>query len=334
MRLSIKGDRTSDAFHAAANPPIDCFYVYPTVSAQEIDYARPVHERAVDSVIHDQAARLAAQCRVYAPLYRQLTGPGLSRALHSGHGLANSFDLPYADVVSAWRSYLARDNQGRGVVLIGHSQGSILLEKLLAQEIEGAPAHALLVSALLAGDPEMLVPEGAVVGGTFKSTPVCRSKDQVGCAMAWSTYAADAADDPARRSFARDISRDGTSLRAVCVNPAAVGGGVAPLHPVLPALQSGAQAGEAVAAGGGFIEFDGEATGVCKTDDHGTILEVTVAQGPAGEPLRKRLQRNALPVSWGLHGFDVALLEGDIAALLQAESHAWMTKHPATSGAK
>ena len=47
--------------------------------------------------------------------------------------------LGYDDVRDAWNYYLQHDNHGRGVVLIGHSQGAYVLAALLAQEIDGKP---------------------------------------------------------------------------------------------------------------------------------------------------------------------------------------------------
>ena len=44
--------------------------------------------------------------------------------------------LAYRDVLAAWRNYLATSNQGRPFVLIGHSQGSLMLQMLIAREIE------------------------------------------------------------------------------------------------------------------------------------------------------------------------------------------------------
>ena len=61
-----------------------------------------------------QAAQFERVCRVYAPMYRQVT---------SAHGTEGR-ELAYHDVRAAWRDYLAHDNDGRGVVLIGHSQGA------------------------------------------------------------------------------------------------------------------------------------------------------------------------------------------------------------------
>ena len=37
----------------------------------------------------------------------------------------------YADVAEAWHTYLKRFNHGRGVVLIGHSQGTFVLRRLV-----------------------------------------------------------------------------------------------------------------------------------------------------------------------------------------------------------
>ena len=134
-----------------------------------------------------------------------------------------SLDGPYADVRDAWRAYLAHDNHGRGVVLIGHSQGSILLTRLIAEEIDGKPAQTRLVAAYLAGDLGFSVPAGKDVGGTFKSIPLCRSAAQFGCALVWSTYQDGDASSP--RFFGVN---PGAGLVAACTNPAALAGGRAP----------------------------------------------------------------------------------------------------------
>ena len=88
----------------------------------------------------------------------------------------------------AWRDYLANHNRGRGVVLIGHSQGTFHLRKLIAEEIEPKPAEsARLISGLLIGG-NVLVKKGSTTGGDFQRTPACTGSTQTGCVVAYSTY--------------------------------------------------------------------------------------------------------------------------------------------------
>src|SRR4051812_9167792 len=128
---------------------VDCFYVYPTVSEEtkpQADFAKTPSLKAVARV---QASRFRTACRIWAPVYRQVTLQGL---------LAPATVTPamraqgLADVIVAWRDYLAHDNHGRGVILIGHSQGTFVLRRLIAKEIDPqASARARLVAAYLLG---------------------------------------------------------------------------------------------------------------------------------------------------------------------------------------
>ena len=54
-------------------PPIDCFYVYPTVSEQEGPNADLTIEPQETQIAIDQASRFSQDCKVYAPMYKQLT---------------------------------------------------------------------------------------------------------------------------------------------------------------------------------------------------------------------------------------------------------------------
>ena len=89
-----------------------------------------VPDEAERNVIRQQFARFASQCRPYAPKYRQVTLLGL-RPLLAGRGGSLDRGIQYDDVRDAWNYYLAHDNKGRGFVLIGHSQGSYILTRLL-----------------------------------------------------------------------------------------------------------------------------------------------------------------------------------------------------------
>ena len=90
----------------------------------------------------------------------------------------------YDDVRDAWRHYLERDNRGRGVVLIGHSQGSYILTELLRQEIDGKPVQSRLVSAILLG-ATFAVANGKDVGGSLQQIPLCHKPAQTGCVVTY-----------------------------------------------------------------------------------------------------------------------------------------------------
>jgi hypothetical protein len=58
---------------AVKHPAIDCFYVYPTVSGQKTTLANFKIDPVERSIALQQAARYSQYCRVFAPIYRQVT---------------------------------------------------------------------------------------------------------------------------------------------------------------------------------------------------------------------------------------------------------------------
>ncbi len=137
--VSADGTSTTEAAAPAEDPPIDCFYVYPTVSGQTTENANLEIDPEEKAIAVQQASRFSQVCKVYAPMYRQLT----LTAINSGTGdTPEARALAYGDVLSAWQDYLAHYNDGRGVVFIGHSQGTIMLTHLIATEIDPNPERA------------------------------------------------------------------------------------------------------------------------------------------------------------------------------------------------
>src|SRR3954452_114001 len=97
---------------------IDCFYVYPTVSDQQRPNANLHIDPEERSIALYQASRYSPLCRVYAPMYRQLT---LKQILTPGSVTRHMREVSYNSALRAWKTYLRKYNDGRGVVLIGHS---------------------------------------------------------------------------------------------------------------------------------------------------------------------------------------------------------------------
>jgi pimeloyl-ACP methyl ester carboxylesterase len=259
-----------------------------------------------------QVARFSSVCRVYAPIYRQLT----VHALFTGkYGDPTARALSHADVVAAWHDYLSH-NPHRRFVLIGHSQGTLELLRLLQDEIDPSPAlRARLVSALLIGG-FLKVPAGRTVGGDLKHIPLCTSAHQSSCVIAYNSFGA---RPPATSLFGRaDRSRH---LVGACTNPAAIAGGEGPLQPYFPA---GPYARPETSIGGAgrvstaFASYPGYLTARCADSGAFTWLQVTVHR-IAGDTRPSALPTPLGP-AWGLHLIDVNLALGNLVSLVRTES--------------
>ena len=315
--ISANGKLTREPWAANAKAPIDCFYVYPTVSMDQTPNSDMIAGEEELNVVKVQAARFGSQCRVYAPLYRQVTLAAL-RSILAGRGAAADRNLAYNDVLDAWNYYLTHDNQGRGVVLIGHSQGSMVLTELIKREIDGKPIQKQLISALLLGT-SLPVPRDKDVGGAFQHVPLCRNSKQTGCVITYASFRANA-PPPANSRFAKVAGQD---MIAGCTNPAALSGGSGELHAYLSTKGSGTSAApvgpwvkDAPAIDTPFVSVPGMLTAECVSNDKGSYLAVAVKGNPAdprtdeitGDVVR---DGKVLP-EWGLHLIDVNLSIGNL----------------------
>ncbi len=320
--VAADGTRTVESSHPTGEPPIDCFYVYPTVSKQPGPNATLAIDPEERQVAFTQASRFSRACRVFAPMYRQLTLSALG-----GKATAENRAIAYGDVQSAWDDYLAHDNHGRGVVLIGHSQGAGMLDQLLKNRIDKDPkVRRQLVSALLIGG-NVLVPVGKDVGADFANVPACRSRTQLGCVVAYSTFDQPPPDDTL---FGRPRSFSGQTTagaEVLCTNPADLAGGSAPLHPYVPvAGEKWDLAGAALAPppdpslSTPWVTYPDLWTARCTTSNGANVLLVTDVRKPGDD--RPHLV-DSLGASWGLHLLDVNLPLGDLVSLVEAQSAAY-----------
>ncbi|HTD75006.1 MAG TPA: DUF3089 domain-containing protein [Steroidobacteraceae bacterium] len=329
--VAVDGALTREAFHAAKNPPIDCFYVYPTVSNEPGGNSDLTITGAEKLVVNAQFARFAAKCRLFAPMYRQVTLTAL-RAMIVGKPIPVDRDLGYHDVLAAWNYYLAHDNQGRGVVLVGHSQGSGVLTRLIKEEIDGKPVQSKLISAILMGT-SLPVPKGSDVGGAFQHIPVCHSNSQTGCAIAFADFRANV-PPPANSRFGKAAE----GMQAVCANPAALGGGSGILDAYLSAgrISTGSdgprepfdwtQPSKPIETA--FVKVPGLLSAECVADEHGSYLAVTVHPTPGGARTNDIsgdvVVNGQVLEDWGLHLIDANLTMGNLVAIVGDESKTYL----------
>jgi hypothetical protein len=332
--VTADGTLTVEKFKRAADPKIDCFYVYPTISRDQSAYsdwdASPDEEGYVTL---NQAARLASQCRVFAPVYRQGTLAGLTSRIAGGGSKFTDTGDPFADVLDAFRTYMAEDNGGRGFVLIGHSQGAGMLNQLIKTEIDpNTDVRAKLVGAYLAGGT-VAVPEGKVVGGDFQHVPLCTKVEQSGCAVTWATFRSTAT--PPASSFFGRVRGGKAGEVAGCVSPADPTGGPAEAHSYFPAnakasiLSSLGQneggsswldpsAGKKITTP--YVSLPGLVTVQCASKDGFHFLEATVH--PSAGPRADDIPGDLTP-EWGLHLVDVNLVMGNVVDLVGAQAKAY-----------
>ena len=318
----------------SANPKaaIDCFYVYPTVSNDQTPNSDMNAGPEELSVIRAQFARFGSECRVFAPLYRQVTLTAL-RAGIAGRPMTVDRALGYNDVLDAWKYYLEHDNQGRGVVLIGHSQGSGVLTQLIRNEIDGKPVQERLISALLLGT-SLPVPKGKDAGGAFKQIPVCRSASQTGCVIAYASFRS-SVPPPANSRFGR-VREEGMS--AVCANPASLGGGGGALHAYLSSAGRGLGSSAeprpwvtpAQPISTPFVSVPGLLTAECVSNEKGSYLAVTVHGDPADprtdDIVGDVMREGQVQADWGLHLIDVHLAMGNLIDIVRQQSRAYLSK--------
>lgn len=332
--VEADGKTSTEAFKPAASPAYDCFYIYPTVSTDAGGNSDMVIDEAERRVVEQQLARFGGQCRVFAPMYRQVTLAAL-RAVMTGQPSPGDGVLAYGDVRDAWRWYLANENGGpngkaRGVVLLGHSQGSRMLLDLLKNEVDGKPAQKQMISAYVIG---MNTP---VTDGKFGSIPLCDKADQAGCLVTYVSFRA-SSPPPANSRFGKT---DEQGRRAGCVNPAALVAGKAssdetPVHAYLSSkafLSSGEPKPFAkdVKVTTPFASLPGLISAKCVSEGDFTYLSVKVNADPA-DPRTDDIAGDIMVgdqtlKDWGLHLIDVNLEMGDLNALVARQAKAYVAK--------
>jgi hypothetical protein len=317
-------DRTEHA-SPAKHPKVDCFYAYPTVSGQAGPNADLTIDPEETAVAMQQAARFSQVCRVFAPMYPQLTIPAI---VTPPADQAAASAIAYAGVLSAWQDYLANDNGGRGVILIGHSQGSFHLTRLIQEQLDANPTlRKQLVSALLLGG-NITVKSGADVGGDFQNVPACRTSKQTGCVVAYSSF-----DNPppADSLFGRPGGvgggGGGSDLQVLCVNPVSPKAGTKPLG-LEPYFQTmpfpgflGPFAVPVPSAPTPWVRFPDLYRAHCEQANGATWLQIDDIG--SSSDMRPRVS-DTLGPTWGLHLVDVNIALGDLVRLARRQAAAYV----------
>jgi Protein of unknown function (DUF3089) len=338
--VAANGSVQIEKYKPAAKPSIDCFYVYPTVSLDQFsvsDLVAGVEERAV---VERQFARLGAVCRTFAPMYRQITLPQLRAMQNTGEAppQRGSRAQGGADVDDAWDHYLRNHNQGRGVVLIGHSQGAGQISRLVRTKIEGTPVQQQVVGVYILGG-SVTVPKGKDTGGTFRTVKPCTSKDQIGCVVTYGSFRETLPPNPTGQAVgAGPGAKASGENQGICVNPAALLAGKssgpatadsywAVEPPISATTKAPPRWSQKEVIYEPFAKTPGLVTTECVDKHDRTYLEVKI-NAIAGDPRADDVYGDVMTASgpsqaWGLHNLDVPLHMGDIVKLVEHQATAY-----------
>lgn len=330
-------------YQAALSPEVDCFYVYPTASVDPGENSDRLTDLQEQQTTALQLGLYGSVCRQFAPIYKQRTLTTLALQSFASEALpdnfaANASNVAYADVLDSFKHYIANLSEGRGFILVGHSQGSSMLRRLIAEEIETKPELLnRLIAAHIPGS-NVLVPIGQDVGGSFKQVSACRSENQTGCVIAFSAYRK---GDPQLANPRYGLSTV-AGTQALCVNPAALSGGSSTTEPHIPRVLPPAFQVLLIPRGTGgpyanpvsnltistpYYSIPNQLKAECQVGPNGvSYLEIEVLVDEADTRADDYPGEFIGGSNWGLHLPELSLTQGNLVKLAAKQSAAWMAK--------
>jgi hypothetical protein len=202
------------------------FFIHPTSFLDKRHWNAPLNDapsrRIATIIVRALGSVFNAAPDVWAPRYRQATfGSFVSDAPEA----KQAHDLAYADVAEAFDAFVAAQPADRPIVLAGHSQGSLILKRLLAEKVAGKPIVQRIAAAYVIGwvvDTQRDLPQMGL--------PACAAPDQAGCVISFLSFADQADTTMMREAYERFAGAGaGDQPRYLCSNPLTGGiGGSAP----------------------------------------------------------------------------------------------------------
>ena len=162
----------------------DVFYVYPTLNSDKKDIRWNVSiedeeqkNKIVNKAVLMQASAFASSGKIYVPFYRQAHIRSYKLFKKGGK---QAQEVAYLDVKNAFEVYLKKYNKGRPIIMVGHSQGTTHLLRVLKEFFDDKPLQKRLIAAYI---PGIRVKEKE-----FKTIQVMTSPNETGGFVSWNTF--------------------------------------------------------------------------------------------------------------------------------------------------
>jgi len=204
--------------------PVDVFFVHPTTFNGGHDWNGPIDDvrsqRQLEKImLPNYAGPFVRVGRIFAPRYRQASLYAEEMTLREDARDARRF--AYADVLAAFRYYMAHYNLGRPYIIVGVEQGGLIADRLLREEVGRNPGLVQKLAAAYLIDA--IVPAAGYAPG--QPIPACTRRAEPRCVVGWMSVEQ---SDPhrARELLSRALvwTPEGTlenldNAPALCVNP-------------------------------------------------------------------------------------------------------------------
>jgi hypothetical protein len=216
-----------DGMPAAGKGDAAVFFIHPTTYLTNDRWNAPLQpggdtEGRTRLFVQSQASAFNAAGEIWAPRYRQAA---YGAFLLKSEDAQQALDLAYGDVSAAFDRFV-QEVGNRPIILAGHSQGALHLERLLREKVAGKPIASHTVAAYVVGWPISTASDLPQLG-----FPACVSPDQTRCILSWMSFG----DPPNASLFDQWETTTGFTGQArrrkdaLCVNPiSGVQNGAAP----------------------------------------------------------------------------------------------------------
>jgi hypothetical protein len=164
--------------------------------------------------LRGMASPFAAADEIWAPKYRQAV---FGAFLTDKPEAQQALDLAYRDVAQAFDFFVATVDKDEPIVLAGHSQGALMVLRLLREKIVGTPLEKRIAMVYPIGWPVSVAHDLPALG-----LPACATPDQAGCIATWSSFAEPADPSQLLERFTATPGFDGEPRGTgaiLCTNP-------------------------------------------------------------------------------------------------------------------
>lgn len=195
------------------------FYIHPTTYLERDRWNAPLHpagdaEFRTRLFAQSQASVFNGSGEIWAPRYRQAA---YGAFLLDSNDARAALDLAYRDVAAAFDEFLKQVPNDKPIILAGHSQGALHLERLLRERIAGKQIARRIIAAYVVGWPISTTADLPALG-----LPACAAAAEAGCLLSWMSFGEPANSDLVLTSYEHSsgfLGKDRKRQDMLCVNP-------------------------------------------------------------------------------------------------------------------